>query len=236
MVKTGQYDEARPIFEQLHDNRRFNLAADFYLAYIDYAKHEYDSAYRGFADVENRLGRDSEPGIEPAYYMAQIEYSRGDYENVISHGKSLLESRRAEELVPETQRIVGLSYFKLDDYDKAARYLSEYLRNPDYSPAPDAVYALGVIDYSRDDLDTAGRRFASLTDLDNDLAQSAYLYLGQIAVKEGDSNAAAISFEKASKMNFDPDVTETAMFNYIAARTHGGNIPSVHQYRCLTDS
>lgn len=225
MVKTGQYDEARPIFEQLHDNRRFNLAADFYLAYIDYAKHEYDSAYRGFADVENRLGRDSEPGIEPAYYMAQIEYSRGDYENVISHGKSLLESRRAEELVPETQRIVGLSYFKLDDYDKAARYLSEYLRNPDYSPAPDAVYALGVIDYSRDDLDTAGRRFASLTDLDNDLAQSAYLYLGQIAVKEGDSNAAAISFEKASKMNFDPDVTETAMFNYIAARTHGGNIP-----------
>jgi len=225
MVKTGQYDEARPIFEQLHDNRRFNLAADFYLAYIDYAKHEYDSAYRGFADVENRLGRDSEPGIEPAYYMAQIEYSRGDYENVISHGKSLLESRRAEELVPETQRIVGLSYFKLDDYGKAARYLSEYLRNPDYSPAPDAVYALGVIDYSRDDLDTAGRRFASLTDLDNDLAQSAYLYLGQIAVKEGDSNAAAISFEKASKMNFDPDVTETAMFNYIAARTHGGNIP-----------
>ena len=105
------------------------------MAYIDYAKHEYDSAYRGFADVENRLGRDSEPGIEPAYYMAQIEYSRGDYENVISHGKSLLESRRAEELVPETQRIVGLSYFKLGDYDKAARYLSEYLRNPDYSPA-----------------------------------------------------------------------------------------------------
>ena len=26
-------------------------------------------------------------------------------------------------------------------------------------------------------------------------------------------------------MNFDPKVTEAALFNYIAARTHGGNIP-----------
>ncbi|MDE6769360.1 MAG: tetratricopeptide repeat protein, partial [Muribaculaceae bacterium] len=126
---------------------------------------------------------------------------------------------------PETERVVGLSYFKNNDYDNAIKYLRIYLRHAEIDPAPDAIYALGVINYSREDYDLARDRFSALTDLDNDLAQSAYVYLGQIAVKENDSNAAAISFEKASKMNYDPAVTEAALFNYVAARTHGGNIP-----------
>lgn len=225
MIKSGNYEEARPIFQMLHDNRKFNLAADYYLAYLDYIDGNYDRAYSKFEEVASRMGSDNEEGIAPAYYLAQIEYTRGDYDDVISHGKDLLRKNPVEELVPETQRIIGLSYFKLGDYENAETYLLKYVRTPDFNPAADAVYALGVIDYRNGELDDAQRRFASLTDLNNDLAQSAYLYLGQIAVKEGDSNAAAISFEKASKMNFDRNVTETAMFNYIAARTRGGNIP-----------
>lgn len=225
MLRSGLYDEALPIFAELRDNRKFNLAADYYLAYIDYIKGNYREAYSAFEDVDSRLDGRKEKGIEPKYYLAQIEYAQGDYQAVTESGRALLKRNPVEELVPETERIVGLSYFKLGNYDNATKYLTDYLRHEDISAAPDAVYALGVIDYSEDDLESASRRFSTLTELDNDLAQSAYLYLGQIAVKEGDSNAAAISFEKASKMSFDPDVTETAMFNYIAARTHGGNIP-----------
>ena len=163
--------------------------------------------------------------MEPLYYMAQIDYAFGEYEKVIKSGKSLLKEERHGDLLPETERIVGMSYFKLDDYQEAKRFLDSYVAHKETSPSSDAVYALGVIDYSEGEYDKAQRKFSSLIDLNNDLSQSAYLYLGQIAVEQGDNNAAAISFEKASKMNFDPKVTEAALFNYIAARTHGGNIP-----------
>lgn len=225
MVKCGEYEEARSIFEQLHDNRKFNLAADYYLAYLDYVAADYDAAYAEFQDVETRMGGINNEGMAPGYYLAQIDYTRGNYNQAISAGRNLLDNNPVEDLVPETERIVGLSYFKTGDYSRAKDFLRRYVYTPDLTPAADAVYALGVIEYGEGDLDAAQNRFASLSDLDNDLAQSAYLYLGQIAVKQGESTAAAISFEKASKMNFDPAVTETAMFNYIAARTHGGNIP-----------
>ena len=173
-------------------------------------------------------------GIYPEYYLAQIEYRQGRYEEVAGHAKALLSRDVPEELEPETLRVAGLSCFKLGQYDQATKYLHRYLRDDDIDPAPDAVYALGVIDYNEGEYDQAARRFSAITDLDNDLSQSAYLYLGQIAVKENDSNAAAVSFEKASKMKFDKAVSETAMFNYIAARTHGGNIPFSSSIPLLT--
>ncbi len=235
MVRTGQSREARPTFEALRNNREFNLAADYYLAYCDYEEGNLDRAYSGFSDVADRLDDRNTEGLEPDYYLVQIDYTRGDYERVITEGRELLTGDPVAELVPETERVIGLSYFKLNDYDNAWKYLRQYVRHDDIDPAPDAIYALGVIDYSKEDYALARDRFSSLTDLDNDLAQSAYVYLGQIAVLENDSNAAAISFEKASKMNYDPAVTETALFNYVAARTRGGNIPFSSSIPLLQD-
>lgn len=225
MVRTGALQEARALFEKLRDNRSFNLAADYYIAYCDYIEGHFNVAYDAFADVARRLdGKDTE-GIAPEYYMVQIDYKRCNYDQVIARGCALLSKDPVAELIPETERVIGLSYFKTGDYDTAWKYLRQYVRHDDIDPSPDAIYALGVIDYSKGDYDLASDRFSTLTELDNELAQSAYVYLGQIAVAENDSNAAAISFEKASKMSYDPAVTEAALFNYIAARTHGGNIP-----------
>ncbi|MBD5356349.1 MAG: tetratricopeptide repeat protein [Bacteroides sp.] len=235
MVKCGRYDEALPLFEQLHNNRKFKLAADYYIAYIDYVKGNYDRAYSEFEDVAERMDDDNPEGLAPAYYMVQIEYARGEYENVINHGRSLMQKKPVEELLPEMERIVGVSFFKLNKYDVAESFLSNYVNTPDISPAADAIYALGVIDYQNEKYESAQRRFASISDLDNDLAQSAYVYLGQLAVREGDNNAAAISFEKASKMRFDSKVTETALYNYLAARTRGGSTPFSSSIPLLTD-
>jgi TolA-binding protein len=44
-------------------------------------------------------------------------------------------------------------------------------------------------------------------------------------VKNGDLSAAAIDFEKAWRMGFDKNVTETALYNYVAARMDGGDVP-----------
>lgn len=164
-------------------------------------------------------------GMEPLYYMTQIEYARGQYRDVISHGQTLLDRRRVAELTPELWRIMGLSYFKLGQYAPARGLLEDYVEAPGIDPSPDAVYALGAIEYSDGDYEQAATHFMTLTDLQNDLGQGAYLYLGQCASRSGDENAAAMAFEKAARMNYDSSVGESALYNYIAAQTRGGKIP-----------
>ena len=163
-------------------------------------------------------------GIEPLYYMAQIEYLRGDYDDVISHASAIMEGNPVEELLPELNRIAGLSHFKKGDYVEARPYLEAFVESVE-SPNDDALYALGAIQYADGDLADAEKSLRGLTDRNNDLAQGAFLYLGQIAERKGDMNAAAMAFAKAADMAFDRNVAETASYNHIVALTKGGNAP-----------
>ncbi len=163
-------------------------------------------------------------GIEPLYYMAQIEYLRGQYDDVIDHANTIMAKNPVDELLPELHRITGLSYFKQGTSDMARPHLEEFVETVEY-PNDDAVYALGAIQYADGDLSNAEKNLRTLTDRNNDLAQGAYLYLGQIAEQTGDMNAAAMAFDKAANMAYDSSVAETALYNHIVALTKGGNAP-----------
>lgn len=254
MLKCGFYDEARPLLDVLAGaGRDYELPVTYYRAYLDYTAGDYDAAYDGFKTVAEalegsdadggttvatrrrrggRLPRVARPrqeyateGMEPQYYMVQIDYTRRLYDDVIANGRTLLDKRRVPELLPELWRVMGLSYFKLGNAVQARPLLESYVEAPGITPASDAVYALGAIEYEAGEYGEAAARFSTLTDLRNDLAQGACLYLGQCASREGDENAAAMFYEKAARMNYDPKVGETAMYNYVAAQTRGGKIP-----------
>lgn len=237
LIRCGEFESARSLLRSIRYDSGYKTAAEFYIAYIDYAQGDYRSAYDGFsavarmpksmrvADDYHRSGAYMPTGLDAEYYLVQIAYRNGDYRQVTADGRSLLAERGPEELRPETEKVVGLSYFKLDDYSQARRYLTDYFRDTPGAPSDDAVYAMGVIEYAEGDYERAGSLFSSISGLRSDLGQSAMLYLGQIAARDGDDNAAAIAFEKAAGMDFDHNVGESALYNYVAARTRGGSIP-----------
>lgn len=173
-------------------------------------------------------------GIEPLYYMAQIEYLRGQYDDVIAHASTIMAKNPVAELLPELHRITGLSYFKKGAYHSARPYLEEFVGEVE-SPNDDALYALGAIQYDSGDLTEAEKNLRQLTDRGNALAQGAYLYLGQIAEQRGDMNAAAMAFEKGANMAFDQNVAETSLYNHIVALTKGGNAPFASNIAKLED-
>lgn len=217
-LNCGMPEVAAPLFSSLVGKSGYDSAAQYYSAYILYLKGDYDRAY----DMFKRL--DASEGIQPLYYMAQIEYLKGRYADVASHATRLLAGNPLPELTPELNRLAGLSLFKTGDLAGARPYLEKFVASVD-SPNDDALYALAATDYDSGDLASARGRFRSLTDRNNMLAQGSYLYLGQIALQEGDLNEAAMAFRKAANMAFDPNVAETAAYNYIAANSKGGNVP-----------
>lgn len=221
LIRTGHFREARSLLSRLRGKKGYADAYNFYSAYLDYIEGDFTKAYKRFADVAP-----GEKGLEAGYYMAQIEFSRGQYADVISRGRSLLSENPVPDLCAEINRIVGLSCFKLGEYPQARRYLTQYLGLTADNPSPDALYALGAIAYADRDYAGAENIFRKIpAGSSPDIMQGAQLYLGQCALASGDASRAAIAFEKAARADIDPKVTETALYNYVTALTRGGNVP-----------
>lgn len=220
LIKTGHFEEAREAIYAFEEAPGYENAFNFYSGYLDYIDGDFKSAYQRFSMVPDGI-----KGLDAGYYMAQIEYSRGEYDRVISRGSALLRRNPDPELAPEISRIVGLSYFKQGELGRARDYLSDYFATTTAEPEPDAVYAMGAIDYAEGRYNAARQRFSQLTDLNNAVGQGAWLYLGQCSLQQDNASAAALAFEKAWKLDFDKDVTETALYNYVTTLTRGAKIP-----------
>ncbi len=219
-LKLANYDKARNLFESISYNAQYRETSTFYIAYIDYTEGKYDSAMNLFSKVN----RQSELGYNAQYYMAQIYFIRNDYEKVISIGRALLNDNRNGEYVDEINRIVGESYYHMGEDSTALSFLDKYLTAVEY-PHRSAQYIAGVINYKEGNYNKALECLTDVTETDDALAQSAYLYAGQAYVKENNISAASIAFEKAFKMPFDRTVQETAFYNYAIAQNSGVRTP-----------
>lgn len=220
LINTGYFSEARTLINKLKGIPQYKDAYYFYLAYLDYIDGNFKQAYSLFSKVKPGI-----KGLDAGYYIAQIDYTWGNYDKVISNGTAILRNNPDPKLAPEIARIVGLSYFKNDDLIHAEQYLKDYFASTQVEPAPDALYAIGAIEYEHGGYASASQRFESVCNEPGALGQGAWLYLGQCRLKAENDAAAAMAFEKAANLNFDSNVTEAALYNYVTSLTRGSKIP-----------
>lgn len=221
-IKTGFYKEAAAYMRQLRRSKEYGENALFYTAYIDYVNGKYDDAYSLFTKIKN-----SGPhGAEAEYYINQIDYSRGDFKKVAVTSERLLTgSSIPDELRAETMRVGGLSYFKLGDYVNARNILSRYVALTGDGAEITALYSLATIYYDEGNYAEALPLFSIVTEYPGNLAQSSWLYIGQIYMAQGDAGAAALAFDKAAKESWDNGVAETAAYNLAVTSTEGRALP-----------
>lgn len=220
-LQLGSYDDARQLYERLRGTRRYDDAVRFYDAYIDYANKNYDAAYSKFTRV-NRIG---DLGYQSQYYICQIDFNRKRYDKTISLGKSLLSDDANDYFAPEINRLVGESYYHEGNLREARSYLNRYIETTQDPVVRSAAYALGVMDFLADDFRQAVKNMGQVTGQDDELAQSAYLYLAQSELKLGDEKTAAMAFEKAAGMGYNATVKETAFYNYAVLQSKGSTTP-----------
>lgn len=221
-IKTGFYDEAAIYFRNLRSSSLYGEDARFYIAYIDYVNGNYDDAYNQFVTIKQSGAK----GSEAEYYINQIDYKRGEFEKVANTSERLLAAGKIpDELKAETMRVGGLSFFKLGNKDKARNILSRYVEEAGDGAEISALYSLATIYYDEGDYDKALPLFTIVTDYPGDLAQSAWLYIGQIYISRGDTQAATLAFDKAAKESWNNDVAETAAYNLAVTSAQGMSLP-----------
>lgn len=219
-IKIGEYDAAEQGFLALASSSRYSNESRFYRGYIAYCRKDYDKAL----DLFRKTVKDSAPANRTDYYIAQIYFAKGDYSKALSLSRKMLKDNIDPDFRPEMLRIAGESLYNLDSGSEAVTYLRQYADAVD-SPLPSTLYILGVSQYNDGDYQAAIESLGPVTEVDDRIAQSAYLYIGQSALKLAQSDLALMAFDKACKMDYDSDLKETALYNYAVAKTHGGRVP-----------
>lgn len=235
MLETGDLDGAASLFDILKRSDKYRGVAFFYSAYIELERGNLDEARR---QMEEAARRALPEGLYPDLYIGEIDFMQGEYAKALEAARTTLDvmPREDEDARATALRLSGMSAFMLDRTTEALPALEEYVHlmqerdeNAIFSQDPTAVYAYAASLYDNGVKSKAESLLDRLTSEENlppAVWQGGLLLLGQLCA-DTDPNAAALLFERAYRTELpgDTQAAQTALYNYAAARAHGGALP-----------
>ncbi len=204
----GEFDKAEKAFYEIKDipNAYFSPALYFY-SHIAYVKKNYETALNGF----QRLSKDEYFSHIVPYYITQIYYLQEKYDEVINYAPGFLDSANTRR-APEIARIIGESFYKTQRYKEAIPYLERYAQAMPLSRAD--LYELSYAYYRIGLVQRASKTLEKIPLLEDTLSQQVLYLLAECYLYDGLKNNARMALEKASKMSFDKDIEEEALFHF----------------------
>ncbi len=145
--------EAERYLNKVTTSQKYGSQAKYYLGYIAYEQDDYNAASARFDQIQDPELLDE----KLSYYQADLNFKLGKFEEAIAMAKKQLPKSNREE-VSELNKIIGESYFNLEQYAEAIPYLEEYRgkrgkwNNTDY-------YLLGYSHYKLGDYEKAVQQF-----------------------------------------------------------------------------
>ncbi len=188
---------------------KYTSPALYYYSHILYKEKKYESALKGFG----KLKKDETFGPIVPYYIAQIYYLQGNYQELIEIAQSLLNSSSPKR-VAEISRFVFESFFNMGKYSEAIPYMAAYKEKTTNNFSREDNYQLGYCYYKANDFEKAVQCFINTSVTEDSLGQNAMYYLGDAYIKLGKKKDAYQTFGAAYKLNFDPKIKEEALYNY----------------------
>ncbi|MFD2824127.1 tetratricopeptide repeat protein [Lacinutrix iliipiscaria] len=214
---TNDYKTAKTYLSRVENSQKYGSQAKYYIGFMAYQSDDYDKANEYFDQVS-----DEEKYKEKlSYYQADLHFKLGKFEKAIELAKEQLPNSDRNE-VSELNKIIGESYFNLEQYAEAIPFLTEFKgrrgkwNNTDY-------YQLGYAFYKQKDYEKAINEFNKIVDGNNAVAQNAYYHLGESYVNLDKKQEALNAFRNASQMDFDLKIQEDAWLNYAKISYEIGN-------------
>jgi TolA-binding protein len=205
----NETDKASTMFYAIKDrDGRYASPATYYYAHIAYSNNHLETALQGFL----KLTDDETFAPLAPYYIVQIYYLQRKYEQVIAMGPVLLQTATSRR-VPEINRLIGESHYRLRNYGDAIPYFENYMEKA-VNISRDDRYQLAYSYYRMGKYDKAAPLFERVVGREDLLTQNASYHLADCYLKNGDKQKARVAFANASRLDFDEAIKEDALFNY----------------------
>ena len=209
--------EATPYFNKVLNSPEYGSQAKYYLGFMAYESDDYVEANKQFDQVSG----EEKYKEKLSYFQADMNFKLGKFDKAIELGLAAMPKSSALEK-SELNKIIGESYFNLQQYDKAIPYLTQYKgkkgkwNNTDF-------YQLGYAYYKQNDYENAITQFSKIVSGNDFVAQNAYYHLGESYLKTDRKQQALNAFKNASEMQFDAKIQEDASLNYAKLSYDIGN-------------
>ncbi len=204
-----EYDLASRAFFEIKDiKNRYAGPATYYYAHIAYTKENYATALKGF----EKLSDDKTFATLVPYYITQIYYLQRQYNKVVEYAPPILETASARR-APEIARLIGESYYRLRQYEKAIPFIEQYVDKSENLSRADN-YLVGFVYYRNNKLEDAVKYLERVPVEEDSLSQNAYYHLADCYLKLNEKSKARQAFSLASKQDFDMSIKEDALFNF----------------------
>ena len=209
--------DAEKYLEKVTTSPIYGSQAKYYLGYISYQQDDYEEANERFDQITDQDVLEE----KLSYYQADMNFKLGKFEEAIALAKKQLPKADRKE-VSELNKIIGESYFNLNQFSNAIPYLEAYKgkrgkwNNTDY-------YLLGYSYYKQADYANAIQQFNKIIGGTNSVSQNAYYHLAECYLKVDKKQEALNAFRNASQMSYKPEIQKDAFLNYARLSYEIGN-------------
>ncbi|MBS7566387.1 tetratricopeptide repeat protein [Mucilaginibacter sp. Bleaf8] len=207
----NDYKNAQVLFSEVKDKKSaFTEDATYYYAYIAYLNKDYHIALVNFEKLKNsKKYENSYP-----YYITAVYFLDKRYDDVLSYAIPILNTTHQQHET-EMLRIVGASYFAKGDYAKALKYYTRFQQgDKGRTQSSQDSYQIGYAYYKTGDNANAAIELEKLIDKSDEYSQSGNYTLGSIFLKLNNKQGARNAFQVASKLDFDKQLQEDALYEY----------------------
>jgi tetratricopeptide (TPR) repeat protein len=205
----NEYEDARLALYEIKDtDNKYAMPATYYYAHIAYIQQNYETALNGFL----KLSDDETFSPIVPYYVTQIYYMQKKWNELLDYAPPLLESV-TEKRYGEVSKMIGEAYFQTEQYEKAIPFLEKY-QELTGSPSRTDKYQIAYAYYMAANYAKAVEYFKAAATGRDELSQSALYHMGDCYMHLDQKNQARLSFSVASKLDYNAEIKEDALFNY----------------------
>lgn len=217
LYKANNKKEATKNFNKVLNSTEYAAQAKYYLGFMAYENDNYKEANFQFSQIQN----DDKLKEKLSYYQTDMNFKQGKFQDAIESGTLAMQNSNESEK-SELNKIIGESYFNLNQFEKSIPFLERYKgKNGKWSNTD--YYLLGYAYYKKNDYEKAIFHFNKIIGGNDFVAQNAYYHLGESYLKSSKKQQALNAFKSASEMSFDLKLQEDAAFNYAKLSYEIGN-------------
>ncbi|NNC96245.1 MAG: tetratricopeptide repeat protein [Chitinophagales bacterium] len=205
-----RFEKAKPLFAQIKSTEsQYMLAANYYYGFIEFFEGNLESALESFNKAERSEIFDD---VIP-YYKAQIYYFKEDYSKVIGYLDPYLSNENVQ-YRKHLHHLVGKAYFKLEDYENAAKNFKLYA-DESRSLTKEEIYQIGVAYYKIGDFESSVEYLEELNNNTRDsVGQYAIYALADAYLKTGRYEEARNAFQSILLNRMNANIHQLTLFNY----------------------